>query len=293
MTVQKPRFIPTYFTRLFALFFLVAGLSAAPVLGQDSGGDKQEYKRAYNAARKAAQNKDYQKAYQEFSRAAKLAEQAGDQQVARSASKVVAQLDYNFGLQAMKNGQPEQAVEHFNSGLESFPSFANNYWGKAQALKKLDRTDEAIATFEQAISTGQEQGNETLVSKAKAKIRDHYVYLASQALSAENVTSAAADEALNHLSALDEYEIEPDASVYFYRATAANAKGNTQQAVDLANQALEVSNGSRTDKAKIYFLKGEALMKLGNNNEARTAFQNAAYGSYKQSAEHYLEQLSG
>ena len=292
MTVQKYQFIPTYFTRLFALFFLVAGFSAAPALGQ-SDGDKQAYKRAYNAGREAAQNKDYQKAYQEFTRAADLAEQAGDQQVANSANKVVAQLDYNFGLQAMKNGQPEQAAEHFNSGIGRHPSFANNYWGKAQALKKLDQVEEAIATYEQAISAGQEQGNEDLTNKARAKIRDHYVYLASQALSAENVTSAAADEALNHLSALDEYEIEPDASVYFYRATAANAKGNPQQAVNLANQALEVSRGSRTDKAKIYFLKGEALMKLGNSNEARTAFQNAAYGSYKQSAEHYLEQLSG
>ena len=291
MTVQKHRFIPTYFTRLFALFFLVAGLSAAPALGQ-SDGDKQEYKRAYNAGREAAQNKDYQKAYQEFSRAAELAEQAGDQQVARSASKVVSQLDYNFGLQAMKNEEVEQAVEHFNSGIQTFPSFANNYWGKAQALKKLDRTDEAIATYEQALSTGQEQGNETLANKAKAKIRDHYVYLASQALSSENVTSTAADEALNHLSALEEYEVEPDAAVYFYRAVAENAKGNLQEAVNLANQALEISRGSRTDKAKIYFLKGEALMKLGNENEALSAFQNAAYGSYKQPAEHYIEQLS-
>jgi hypothetical protein len=49
--------------------------------------------------------------------------------------------------------------------------------------------------------------------------------------------------------------------------------------------------GSLTDKAKIYYCLGEAQMSLGNNNEAKSAFRNAAYGPYKNSAEHFIETL--
>ena len=49
--------------------------------------------------------------------------------------------------------------------------------------------------------------------------------------------------------------------------------------------------GTASDKAKIWFTKGEALVALGNVDAAKEAFQNAAVGAYRQSAEHYLETL--
>ncbi|NIP53397.1 hypothetical protein GWN42_17115, partial [candidate division KSB1 bacterium] len=82
-----------------------------------------------------------------------------------------------------------------------------------------------------------------------------------------------------------------DSDVYYYLAEIHKVKGEFQQAISMADQALEIHRGSRTDKAKIYYVKGEALMSMGDNSGAKSAFQNAAYGSYKQSAEHYIETL--
>ncbi len=58
-----------------------------------------------------------------------------------------------------------------------------------------------------------------------------------------------------------------------------------------ADQALELHRGSRSDKAKIYFVKGESLVGLGDSDGAKEAFQNAAVGTYRASAQHYLETL--
>ena len=292
MSDQKHRMITNYFTRIVALFFLLAGFSAAPALAQENSSNP-EWKVAYVEARKAAQNNNYDKAYEGFKRASQLAEQAGNQQIARGAAKVAAQIDYNLGVQHLKSQEFEQAVERFNNGIELFPLLAQNYWGKAQAQRKMEQPEEAIATFEQAIQAGQEAGNSGLVTKAKSKIRDYYVFKASEALSASDVSASSAQEALGYLSQLEQYDIQPDADIYFYRGTAQSALGNHEQAVNLADQAIQASTGSRSDKARMYFLKGESLMKLGNNSEARAAFQNATYGDYKQPAQHYLEQLSG
>jgi len=57
--------------------------------------------------------------------------------------------------------------------------------------------------------------------------------------------------------------------------------------------ALEMHRGSKTDKAKIFFVKGEALMNVGDMTGAKAAFTNAAYGTYAASAKHYLDTLGG
>jgi tetratricopeptide (TPR) repeat protein len=118
------------------------------------------------------------------------------------------------------------------------------------------------------------------------------VYLASSLLSRNGgkPSSADADQALAHLARLAGL-VEPDADVMYYTAEAFKAKGDFAQSVASAEQALELHRGSRTEKAKIYFVMGEALVGLGDTSGAKDAFQNAAVGSYRASAEHYLETL--
>ena len=70
-----------------------------------------------------------------------------------------------------------------------------------------------------------------------------------------------------------------------------NIKGNQGACITNANKALELHKGSKADKAKIYFVKGEALMYSGDTEGAKVAFANATYGTYRQSAEHYLTTL--
>ena len=266
------------------LAILIGGISASPVFAQ-------AYKEAYNAGIEAAKAKNYDKAYTEFTKAAKLAKGEGDNDVAQRASKVAAQIDYNLGKQLVAEEKFDAALKRFETGITLFPQYSNNYLGKALALKKLERDEDAISAYEDLIAFGKENNDSQAVQEGQQGIRDHFIFLASSALGRQaEPSSSDAREALGYLEQLQEY-VEADADTYFYQAAANNALGNYAEAISLADQALEMHRGSKTDAAKIYFVKGEALMYDGNTAAAKQAFQNATYGSYKSLAEHYLETL--
>lgn len=266
------------------LAFLIGGINPAPALAQ-------EYKETYNTAIEAAKAKDYETAYAEFTTAASLASEAGDNDIAQRARKVAAQIDYNTGKQLVANEDFAAGLERFEQGIELFPQYAKNYTGKALALKKLERNEEAIQAYQDLIDYGNENSDSQAIREGESGIRDHYIYLASSALGRSSEPSASdAREAIGYLEDLQEY-LDADADVYFYMAAANNALGNYDEAVQYADQALEMHSGSRSDAAKIHFVKGEALMYNGNTAAAKESFQNATFGSYRSLAEHYLETL--
>ncbi len=251
----------------------------------------QEYKEAFNAAIEAAQAKDYAAARDAFARAANLARQEGDIEIANKSASNAAKIDYNLGNALVKQELFESALERFNNGIAIYPSYAKNYLGKVVALKKLDRTDEAIQAYEDLIAFGEEHGDSQALRAGEDGIRSHFNALASSALGRRSEPSASdAREAIANLEELQQ-RVEPDANTYFYLAVAHNTLGDYEQAVALADQALNIHRGSRTDAAKIHFTRGEALMYAGNIAAAKESFENARYGSYKSPAEHYLETL--
>ena len=271
--------------------------------GQQEG-DGQEYKRAFNTALETAKtgqqayNGDqlddaesaFMKAHDEFMQASQLAAQAEDEKVANKASYVAAQLAYKAGLIAAKQEDFDAAAAHFDKGITVYPKYVKNYLGKAKALKDAERIDEAMEAYAAAIEAGNQYGDYETASTAREQIRGYYVFAASQQLAGNNVGTAAADRAIEHLNAMQEY-VDADANTYYYLATANEAKGAYDEAIAMADKALELHNGSKSDKAKIYYVKGQALMKQGDSAGARAAFENATYGEYKESSQHFIEQL--
>lgn len=276
-------------TRLAVFLMALTVLSTATAFGQD----EQEYKRVYNSAIEAAKAKNYSEAYELYEQAATLAEQAGDQNVVQSSNRVLAQLDFAFSQRFLKQENYEQALGQAEQGIAHNPDYAGNYYSKGLALKNLDRIDEAMAALSQAIEVAEANTDRRIGTLAENAIRDQFTFMASSALTrnGENVRRADAEEALEHLTKLEEYSIDADADVYYYMAEAHAALGNYDQAVTMADQALEVHRGSRTDKAKIYLIKGEALMNQGESSGARAALENALFGQYRQRAQYLLEEL--
>lgn len=252
--------------------------------------DDQEYKKAYNSGLEEARAKNYNAAYEAFEKAVTLARQAGDADVEKSARKVLTQIDYSRGTAKLKNEQWAAAIADFDKGIAHDASYSKNYYGKALALKNQNQWDEALAGYKKAIEVANAEGDRQVAQNALDAIRGQYIFLASSALAAENPTRAAATQALEHLSELENH-VEIDADALYYRAEAYKALGQYAQAVATADQALEMHRGSRSDKAKIYFVKGEALMLDGQNEQAKLAFQEAQFGSFRAPAQHYLETL--
>ncbi len=263
------------------LTVLLAG-SALPSVAQ-------EYKEAFNAGLEAAKDPNsFATARDKFAQAVEGAVEASDNDVAQRARYYAAQIDYKMGNTAFKAEDFESALTHYSSGAEIYPAYVKNLYGQGLALKKLGRMDEALEAWTKV--TADTRDRRTALAALSA-IRDHFYYQASSAVSKRAVVAADADRALTALSELTNYIETPDADYYYYTAVAHQIKGAFAESLTAADQALELHNGSRTDKAKIYFVKGEVLVALGNTDAAKTAFQNAAFGSYKPSAEHYLETL--
>lgn len=252
----------------------------------------QEYKEVFNSAREAALAKDYPTALTKYLEAADGAAAEGDADVERNARKVISQLSYLLGRGELKKENYDAALSQFDAGIDNYPSNAKNYLARASTLKKMDRLDDAIAAFAQTMEVATSGSDSQTARQAEDAIRGHYVYLASTALSRNGTRTGAADadEAMVHIEAMLQY-VEPDADVYYYTAESQKVKGLYAESVASADQALAMHRGSRNDKAKIYFVKGESLMNMGNVADAKASFQNAAYGNYRASAEHYIETL--
>ena len=278
------------FTLLSVSFLLLAILST-PVLAQDTETrikEGQEYKMKYNEALEAAKAKDYNAAYTAFEEAIPLAEQAGASDIVQRSSKVLAQIDNMRGTAAFKAERYEEAITHHDKGIERYAEYIPNMYGKAKALEKLERMDEALPVFSAVLASSDRKS----ANAAEKALRGYYIYKASSVLgNSSNPSASEGDQALAHLAQLEEY-VDGDSDSFYYKALAYQAKGDYASTLENASQALELHRGSRTDKAKIYFTIGEASMFSGNNQEARDAFSNALFGSYKPLAEHYLEELS-
>ncbi len=270
----------------------IAALVFAGLIGFSSTANAQEYKETYNAAREAAVAKDYQTALDKYIEAATGAAAEGDDEVERNALRVVGQLTYILGRAQLQAENFEAALGYFEQGIEHYPSNAQNYLARASALRRLDRMDEAIAAFAQTMEVATAASDTKTARQAEEAIRGHFVFLASSALSRNGARTgtADADEAMGYIEELLQY-VEADADTYYYTAESQKVKGQFADAIASADQALAIHRGSRTDKAKIYFVKGESLMNSGDIEGAKEAFRNAAYGNYRASAEHYIETL--
>lgn len=280
---------PLNFFLAFALFAFIA----VPALAQETETrikEGQEYKMKYNEALEFAKAKKYDEAYTAFEATIPLARTAGDAEVVNRSEKVLAQLDNARGARAFKAGDFQGALAHHQKGIEHKNDYAPNHYGKANALRKLDRMEEALPLFQAVMQMDDRKS----ANASEKTVRGHFIYLASSALSSNNgsPSSSQAQGAIDDLDELELY-VEPDADSYYYRAEALKALGNYDQAIEMADNALGIHRGSRTDKAKIYFVKGESLMMQGASQGAQEAFSNALYGDYKPLAEHYLEELKG
>jgi tetratricopeptide (TPR) repeat protein len=272
--------------RLLMLAFLVTAVTSTAAYGQDD----QEYKHAFNEGKAALDAKNYDEAYTHLERSMNLAQEAGDEEVVKMTSNVLSKIDYSRGNNALKKDEAETALTHFEIGIEHDATYAKNYYGKGLALKNLERIDDAMAAFKEAMETN----DRTVARAAESAVRDYYGFLASSALSrnGERANSNDADEALAHIATMREM-VELDADAHYYLAEAHKLKSSLGDCISEADQAIEMSRGSRTDKAKMYYVKGECLMRQGDNSAARAAFENALYGNYKAPAQHFIETLGG
>lgn len=276
-----------------ALALLLAVALAPSALAQDQSEQQQQLeqlKQQYAQAVQAAKQNNASTAYEHFERALELAQATEQQGAAQKIQQFLFQLPKQWGNQALKNQNYEEALTHFEKGLEHDESRPYLHYGKGLALVNLGQEEAAMQSLANAMEQGQQTGDQRTAQLAETRIQDHYVAKASEVLNTEDPTQSQADEALSYLDQMEEY-VDPNPSAYFYRATALYHKDQYEDAIAAARQGLEIFDGSRSDEAKYHFVIGESYVALNNIEAAKEEFRLAAYGDYAPRAEHYLETL--
>ena len=127
------------FRRSLLCFLLFAGISGLSLAQVPEIISKEKHVQKYHQALEFAKDKQYTEAYETFEEVLPLAKAAQDSLVFFNASKVLAQLEKHWGVKAFYEDNYEEALKHFERGIQHMDSFTPNHEWKAKVLEQLDR----------------------------------------------------------------------------------------------------------------------------------------------------------
>lgn len=220
-----------------------------------------------------------------FRQTVDVGEEYGDDQIAQKADGVITQLLYNKSLLQYQQNDHEAALATLDEVIERNENYAKAYYQKGVVVKNMDETqlEKALDLFDQAIEVGNQTGDNDIVSNAQEAAREQLVYVGAQQIEQKNF-----DRAKELLNRALEYD-QTSANAHYRLAEAYNQTQDWQQAIEHAKQGLQYEDRGRTEQAKIYFELANAYQGLGEQEDACSAYSNAAYGSFKSPSEHQME----
>lgn len=198
----------------------------------------------------------------------------------------------------------EGALAKYDEALLYNPAYARAALGRAQALAKLSRFEDARTAYQTAIrmagtaddaearataQRGLTQLTNALGRQASAADQGAKVQSATSMLQADPVSPAAAAQAYALLEEARTSGYDANLVAFFY-AKALNVMGRHADAATYAQAAVTASEG-QPDRSAFYIQLGLAHMGAGDKDAARTAFEAAKAGAWASWAEHYITQL--
>lgn len=228
------------------------------------------------------QGGDVEGAIEAFSESKTLAEQYGNESLAQKSGNVMMKIYNNLGTRMYKAEKYDEAIAHYEKALAINGNYDAAIFNVAEALNKQNKREEAIAMLDKARKSGESTNRSSVVRKANRKAAEYLIFWGSNAIQKESY-----NDAENYLTQALLFDAE-SADAYYRMAELAVKQSRFNEAVDNAKQALEFEKGPKAEKAKIYFILGEAYQYQGNKVSACDAFENAAFGRFKASAEHKM-----
>ncbi len=197
---------------------------------------------------------------------------------------------FNEGNDLLRQEDYEGALATFDAGLELDPTNARNAYGRALALAQLDREEDAVAAFEQAIELADAREDAETADAARRALGTIAYRNATAKLQAFPLPKPTAEEALPLLEQAEAGNVDSPQLPYQF-ARVYNALERWEDAERYALQAVEAAEGENGDKSALYYELGLARMGQGNAAGAREAFELAREGQWSGWAEYQLGQL--
>ncbi len=234
-------------------------------------------------ARNHYQARQFEQAVAAFDRAAEFADEFGNTDVARQVRGNVLVVLLQWGNTEFNNENNSRAEEIYKMALERNENYPNPYYQLGLIERRRGNLNAALDYFDRAIQTAMAQNRMNVAESAERAARDYLTYQGATQIENENYRRA-----VELLQRSLEYDMD-HYTTYYRLAEAHNGLRNWSEAITNANRALELVDGGRVARAKIYFELGVAHMENGSDSQACSAFRNAAVGDFRASSEHHLE----
>lgn len=173
----------------------------------------------------------------------------------------------------------------FDKALEINPHHARAHLGKGLVYRRLEDAGNFREAMDMAIETALMTDDEQIMQTAGSTARDFFLVRAVRAKGENDF-----GQAIEFISASLSYD-EAFPETHFLLATIYNEQSRYQDAVNSAQRAIELFNGTRDETAKIYFELGKAYEGLGDTTRACAAYNEAAHGNYEASAKYQMEHV--
>ncbi len=220
-----------------------------------------------------------------FEETIEVANKYTDVNTARRSENVLHQLYTIQGNSLFRENQNEEALSMFDKALEINPQHARAHLGKGLVYRRLEDTDNFREAMDMAIETALMTDDEQIMQTAESTARDFFLVRAVRAKGENDFA-----QAIDFISASLSYD-EAFPETHFLLATIYNEQSRYQDAVNSAQRAIELFNGTRDETAKIYFELGKAYEGLEDTTRACAAYNEAAHGNYEASAKYQMEHV--
>lgn len=213
-----------------------------------------------------------------------LAEQLGDKSTLNQVNRTVPQIYYKEGITLAQEKDFAGAVDMFSRAIKSNARYMEPIIAKAIALDSLRNYDEMLNTLEDGIQAARNCNNIAREMDMKVMALNYLKPKGFEEQQANKIDEAI--ETYIHATRID----GRDAEVYQALAIAYQSKSLHDSVIVNADRALEVAGGTM-DLAQIYFLKAQALQANGDTQGACEAYREAAHGQFKEKAEHEMKNV--
>lgn len=267
---------------------LKASLDMCQLLGADAADLKSKVEEQlvsayYKNGLTLYKGKKFDAAIAELKNAIKAAKAIGDNQTAEDADGYIPKVYSSKGLGMIKNKKYDEALKVFAEAIEYKENCVNAYYGQGLAYKEKDDIDQAIVSFNNALKYGKDVPEAAkTVKNVKSAAQKMLEASAAKELQIEHTSKAV--EYLNASIAFGNKSY----NTFYMLALAQNKLKNFDEAIDAANQGIEVQKGDASD---ILFEMGKAYEGKGDTAKACETYKKVVSGPNVKAAEYQAKEV--
>ncbi len=239
----------------------------------------------YDLAMNYYKERNIPAAMEKFENAIELSDKFGDPNTKIRSESVLHQLYAIQANAAFRDNNNDEALKLFDMALAINPQHARSHLGKGLVYRRLEDISNFKEAMDMAIESALMANEGQIAETAGTTARDFFIVRGVRAKGEENH-----QQALELLTISLSYD-ESFPETYYLIATIHNDQSRFQDAVNSAQRALDLLNGSRDETAKIFFEQGKAYAGLGNTSQACAAYKEAAHGNYEEAAKYQMEHV--